>query len=259
MLSLKGRNEHLQRWRAVPGVIRDATLALLYPQACAVCGDSVESQTDGVACARCWDATRIFSSHDTLCWKCGALSKAWVPQEKRTEVFCRRCDHEEFTAARALGAYQGALRASILALKREPFVSPRLAYLLYEALDWPPLSDATRIIPVPLHPERERERGFNQAAELGRALSHLSGLPLDELSLTRTLHTERHRALMDERARRESVLDAFQVARPRLIEGERILLIDDVFTTGATVSACAVALLSTDAHSVYVLTVARPE
>jgi ComF family protein len=181
-----------------------------------------------------------------------------VPEEKKEEVRCRRCAGESFTAARAVGAYEGALRTSVLALKRESFVAGRLAHLLYEAALRPPLFCATRIIPVPLHRRRERTRGFNQATELGRALSRLTRLPLDELSLTRSLHTERHRALMDERARRESVEDAFHVARPRLVEGESILLVDDVFTTGATVSACASALLSAGAQSVYVLTVARP-
>lgn len=240
------------------GRFYDGALALLYPQACAVCGASVETQTDGAACARCWAETRIFSSADVICWKCGALSIGAVAEEKKEEVRCRRCEGESFTAARGVGAYEGALRTSILALKREPFVAERLAQLLYEAALRPPLFCATRIIPVPLHRTREGERGFNQAAELGRALSRLTGLPLDESSLMRRLHTERHRALMDERARRESVEDAFHVARPRLVEGESILLVDDVFTTGATVSACASALLSAGAQSVYVLTAARP-
>jgi ComF family protein len=243
--------------RAVSEVVRDAALALLYPQACAVCGESVESHRDGAACARCWREARIFSSADVLCWKCGALSTGIVSEEQRGDVRCRRCDKEAFTAARAVGAYKGALRASVLALKRAPFVPKRLARLLYQAQAVPPVCHATRIVPVPLHPARLRERGFNQAAELGRALAGLTRLPLDELSLTRTLHTERHRALMDERARRESVRDAFQVARPRLIEEEHILLVDDVFTTGATASAAASALLSAGAQSVYVLTVAR--
>jgi competence protein ComFC len=114
------------------------------------------------------------------------------------------------------------------------------------------------MIPVPLHPERERERGFNQAAVLGRRLSRLNRLPMDEHSVIRTAHTERHRAGMDARARRESVANAFTVIRPRLIEGERVLLIDDVFTTGATVSACAEALKAAGARQVSVLTVARP-
>lgn len=236
----------------------DAALALLYPQGCAVCGACVESQADGAACQSCWTKTRIFSSGDVLCRKCGALLQGTVVEEKREGVLCRRCEPEHFTAARAVGVYEGALRASVLALKREPFVPERLQQLLYNAWQRQPLAGASRIIPVPLHQKRLRARGFNQAAELGRALCRLTHLPLDESSLKRTVHTERHRALMDERARRESVEDAFQVARPRLVEGEQVLLLDDVYTTGATVSACALSLLNAGAQSVYVLTLARP-
>lgn len=244
--------------RQLAGTFYDGALALLYPRACAVCGASVEARRDGAACALCWTETRIFSAADALCRKCGVPLGVEVAEEKREELRCRRCDDESFTAARAVGVYEGALRASILALKREPNVSERLAHLLHEAQSVRPLSDATRIVPVPLHRERERLRGFNQAAELGRALSRLTHLPLDESSLQRTLHTERHRALMDERARRESVVKAFRVLRPRLIEAERILLVDDVFTSGATVSACARALKEAGAGEVFVLTVARP-
>lgn len=236
----------------------DATLALLYPQACAVCGASVEARTDGVACERCWRATRIFDGSETLCWKCGALSRGSVPEEKRESVRCRRCDDAEFDAARACGVYEKALRASVLALKREPYVAPRLARLLCEAQGRAPLREATLVVPVPLHPERERERGFNQAVLLGRALSKLSGIAFDEWSLMRTAHTHRHRAGMDARSRRESVEEAFEVARPRLVKDESILLIDDVFTTGATVSSCAKALKQAGARKVFVLTVARP-
>lgn len=236
----------------------DATLALIYPQSCAVCKGSVEARADGVACAACWRRTRTFREEDLICWKCGVPAPGSVPEEKREEVRCRRCDAEHFTAARACGAYEGALRASVLALKREPHVAPRLASLLFEAQRREPLSRATTIVPVPLHPERLSERGFNQAAMLGRALSNLTGLPLDEWSLVRTIHTESHRAGMDARGRRESVEAAFEVRRPRLIENERILLVDDVFTTGATVSSCASALKEAGAQDVFVLTVARP-
>lgn len=236
----------------------DSTLALLYPQACAVCGASVEARADGVACDRCWRATRIFSGSETLCWKCGATTRGSVPEEKRALVRCRRCDEAAFDAARACGVYEKALRASVLSLKREPYVAPRLAGLLCAAQRLAPLKDATLIIPVPLHPERERERGFNQAVLLGRALSKLSGLALDEWSLVRATHTERHRAGMDARSRRESVEEAFEVERPRLVKDESILLVDDVFTTGATVSSCAKALKLSGAREVFVLTVARP-
>lgn len=238
--------------------VYDATLALLYPQACAVCGGSVERSADGVACADCWDKSRLFSPADVICWKCGTPSVGKIAEEKKAEVRCRRCDAESFTAARAVGAYRGALRASVLALKREPFVAPRLARLLQDTQQRAPLNNATRVVPVPLHPKRFGERGFNQASELGRAVATRARLPFDEWSVVRTVHTERHRSLMDEHGRRESVQGAFCVARPRLVEGESILLVDDVFTTGATVSACASALLSAGARSVYVLTVARP-
>jgi ComF family protein len=236
----------------------DATLALVFPQACAVCGASVEERACGVACAACWQKTRIFSAEDFICWKCGVPASAAVAEEKRREVRCRRCDAEHFTAARACGAYEGALRASVLALKREPHVASHLAQTLFETQQREPLSNATRIVPVPLHPERLCERGFNQAALLAQALARLSGLPFDEWSLVRTTHTAKHRAGMDARSRRESVEKAFAVCRPRLIATERILLVDDVYTTGATVSACAGALKEAGAESVSVLTIARP-
>ncbi len=227
----------------------DASLALLYPRACAVCEtESVEARADTPACVACWNLTRIFTAADTLCWKCGAPALGVVPEEKREEVRCRRCEAEAFTAARACGIYEGALRASVLSLKREPHVGARLARLLCETQRRAPLDAATRIVPAPLHPERERERGFNQATVLGRALAARARLPLDEWSLVRVTHTERHRAGMDARARRETVEDAFRVARPRLIEGERVLIVDDVFTTGATVSACAKALRAAGAR-----------
>lgn len=244
--------------RAFSGTVRDAALSLLYPRDCESCGSPVESHADGAACRDCWSQTRIFSPRDPLCHKCGALLNEAAREEKPEEPSCRGCAQESFTAARAVGVYEGALRASVIALKREPFVSARLAALLQQAALRPPLVAATRIVPVPLHPDRLGARGFNQAAELGRSLSRLTGLPLDELSLARARYTERHRALMDEGARRESVRGAFQVVRPRLIEGERILLVDDLYTTGATVSACAAALLCAGAKSVYALTLARP-
>ena len=236
----------------------DAALALLYPRACAVCGTaSVEARADSPACGACWAATRVFKDAETLCSKCECRRGA---RRRRRAKGTRR-----YAAAGARGRihggarvrhYEGALRACA-ELKREPHVASRLARLIHETCLRAPFGAATRVVPVPLHPERERERGFNQAALLGRALSARSGITLDEWSLARVTHTAQHRAGMDARARRESVEEAFRVTSPRLVEGESILLVDDVFTTGATVSACAGALRAAGAREVFVITVAR--
>jgi ComF family protein len=246
---------HLAR---VVNTAYDSLLALVYPQACAVCGGSVESRAFGVACVDCWQKTHILTKAETICWKCGLPSPGSVPEEKREEVRCRRCDADEFAAARACGVYEGALRASILALKHSPHVCGRLVELLAETQMRSPLNRATCIVPVPLHPEREKARGFNQAAAIARALSRASGLPCDEVSLLRAHHTDRHRAGMDAKDRRATVAEAFRVSYPALIAGEHVLLVDDVFTTGATVSSCAKTLLAAGAAEVLVLTIARP-
>jgi ComF family protein len=235
----------------------DSLLAVVYPRPCAICGSSVESRALGAACANCWRRATIFST-ETVCWKCGQPSIGTVAEDKREAVRCHRCDDASFTAARACGVYEGALRASVLLLKREPHVCHRLREELLKTQQRPPLNLATQIIPVPLHADREADRGFNQAVLIGRELSRATLLPLNVCSLIRYKHADRHRAGMDARGRKDTVADAFRVIHPALIAGERVLLVDDVFTTGATASSCASALLEAGAADVFVLTIARP-
>lgn len=242
----------------VANLCYDSLLTVVYPQPCLVCGRSVESRAFGVACKTCWRQTRLFTAEDTLCWKCGLLSLGTVSHEKREHVRCRHCDDAAFTVARACGAYDGALRVSILALKREPHLCSRLVKLIASSQQQNPLNQATRIVPVPLHPARQRTRGFNQAVVIATALSRATSIVLDQVSLVRTSHTDQHRAGMDVRDRRKTVESAFEVLYPALIEDERVLLVDDVFTTGATVSSCAQALHEAGAAEVFVLTIARP-
>jgi ComF family protein len=180
-----------------------------------------------------------------------------VRGEQRKTIRCGRCNADNFTAARACGLYAGVLRASVLALKREPHIGRRLLESMIRVLGRLPIADANLIIPVPLHAKRERERGHNQAAVLARALARATGLELDAHVLVRRLHTEKHRAGMDARARRNSIAGAFEVRAPKQIVGRRVLLIDDVFTTGATASECSAVLKSAGAADVFVLTVAR--
>lgn len=236
----------------------DALLTVAYPQACRVCGGSVERRAFGVACEACWKSTRIFSGAETICWKCGELSPGIeVSEEIRRDVSCHRCDDQSFTAARAVGFYEKAVRESVLELKRQPHVAPFLTELIVAAARREPLATATKIVPVPLHQRRLRERGFNQASVIAEALSKQLKLPVDEVSTMRAGASEKYRAGLDPKGRRDTVAGAFVVSHPRLVEDETILLVDDVFTTGATVNACAEALKASNARNVLVLTIAR--
>ena len=238
--------------------VYDALLTVAYPQVCRVCGGSVEERALGVACRECWNSTRIFTGTETICWQCGALLPGLEQSaDIRREVRCHSCDLQSFSAARAVGLYEKALRESVLGLKRQPHVSGVVMKLLVETAKREPLNKATRIIPVPLHDQRFKERGFNQALVIAEALAKHLKLPLDETSLARIRGSEKYRAGLDPKGRRDTVNHAFLVRYPRLVEDESILLVDDVFTTGATVNACAEALVKAKARQVFVLTIAR--
>ena len=238
-------------------IVLDAALCLAYPQPCALCRASVESRLLGVACKQCWSKARIFNPTQTICWKCGRPSTASLHLPP-IDLRCRECDPQYFTAARACGVYEGALRQSVLDLKRRPHLPGLLTNLLVEKGRESPLDCCTRIVPVPLHPMRERARGFNQASIIAKALSKLLRLPFDDVSLVRTGHFEKYRAGLDSKGRAETVAGVFEVPHPKLVVGEHILLVDDVFTTGATASSCAESLLAAGASGVFVLTIARP-
>ena len=188
----------------------DATLALVYPMKCAACGGaSVEGRRDAPACAACWQATTIFTGEETCCWKCGAEARGDVPPEKRSEVRCRRCDEWAFTAARALGRYEGALRAVVLTLKQSRTCLARLAQLLCAAQSVHRSTRPRELCPCRSCRARTR-RGFNQA-RCSRAHS-----PRAQICRSR-MERHAHRAHVapsrgdDRRARRETVERAFQV------------------------------------------------
>lgn len=234
--------------------IFDSLLTLAYPQTCQACENSVENSTDGVACRSCWEKTNVFSGAETLCAKCGAFLQT---KSSDFQTFCRRCDGHFYDSARAVGVYEHALAVSVLHLKREPFVARNLRKLFFSRFQNSDFQDAALIVPVPLSKKRFLERGFNQAAVLSKILAKESGVKLDEYSLVRRIDTPMHRAGMDGKARAASVENAFEVKRPKFIEGAKILLVDDVFTSGATVSNCAQALKKSGAEKVYVFTLAK--
>lgn len=233
--------------------IYDSLLALAYPQVCQICQNSVENSADGVVCRNCWKEARIFSGKEILCGKCGTfLRESNIP----VETFCHLCDDQFYDQAKAVGLYEKALAASILNLKREPFVAKNLQKLFLCAFESADFQDVDLIIPVPLSKKRRLERGFNQAEILAGILSKKTAIQSDEKSLVRDIHTPMHRAAMDKKAREATVKNAFAVKRPHFVENKNILLVDDVFTSGATVSSCAEVLKKNGANKIYVLTIA---
>jgi ComF family protein len=138
-------------------------------------------------------------------------------------------------------------------------VAQRLAQLLVTApgaLDW--LEGAAVLVAVPLHPRRERQRGFNQAALIAAHVAALSGLRHETRALVRRIDSPSQTGL-SAGARRRNVAQAFAVRRRVPIAGRSVVLVDDVTTTGATARACARALLNAGAVEVRLLVAARVE
>jgi ComF family protein len=213
----------------------DPVLSILFAPACAACGQLLERPTSGPVCAPCWGS--ILPLTPPVCDRCGDPLPTWralsIPLAR-----CPRCrrGNRHLDRARAVGAYDGALRAIVHALKYEGrrSLARRLAELMrIRGADM--LTGADWAVPVPLHPSRRRERGFNQAADLAR---HLGVPTLDALRRTRATATQ---MLLPAGRRHQNVRGAFvpaPVQKSRL-EGSIVVLIDDVSTTGATLDACA--------------------
>jgi ComF family protein len=214
-----------------------------------VCDVILDEPLRGCVCRRCWGAIRPITP--PLCDRCGDPLPRLVEQ-------CRNCHLHQgiIERARAIGEYDGALREVIHALKYagRRSLAPRLAaYMRTRGNELLDAADA--VVPVPLHWWREYQRGFNQARELAKHL----GPPLIDV-LIRTRHTRPQVELPADR-RRENVEAAFGLRRPffrtRSIEGARVVIVDDVSTTGATLEACARVLKKAGALEVYALTAAR--
>lgn len=169
---------------------------------------------------------------------------------------CRQGE-TEFDRLRVFGAYDAELRQLIVLLKYNglrPLAGPLAGWLALVATQHPALADVDALVPVPLHPRRERQRGYNQAELLARELSRWLKRPVETGWLERVKDTPSQTGLTHAQ-REENVRGAF-AARSKL-DSRRILLVDDVCTTGATLNACARVLKAAGAETVQALTVAR--
>jgi ComF family protein len=229
-----------------------AVLDFTYPPLCAICRKPVGEAH--ALCAACWGGIGFLDG--PACGCCGLPFEI----DPGPDTLCAACHAEPPPFARALAVmrYDDASKKPILALKRADRhdLVPAFAQWLARA-GRELLAETDILVPVPLHRRRLWQRRYNQAALLAQRLGHLTGKPADPLALIRIKPTPSQGEMPSAKARRRNVRGAFRVARPEAVKGRTVLLIDDVFTTGATVSACARALKRAGAAKVLVLTLAR--
>jgi ComF family protein len=234
----------------------NALIRVFLAPGCAACDATLERPLDSPVCADCWRSVRALSP--PWCARCGDQLPAW----RAPGPLCARCRRTapRITIARSGGVHDGSLRAIVHAFKYTPcraLAAPLAALMTAAGPDV--LAGADAVVPVPLHPLRAWQRGFNQADDLAREL----GLPVWR-ALRRVRHGPPQSALPAAR-RHANVRAAFALGRCAALAGARqptgrhrsVVLIDDVMTTGATLDACARVLRAAGVRQVAALTLAR--
>lgn len=251
--------------------VAESLFATLFPSDCRLCGAPLVNISRLPVCPPCLSDIRPIA--DSICSRCGerVLSPYAVGGEAGENRcgLCRRLE-PPFARAVAYGSYDGGLRELIHLLKYEQ-VRPAasvLGRMLAEAargLDSCWTRTPVMVVPVPLHARKLRQRGFNQSELIARAAIKQHAVKAESGSSRLVLHPgilERRRETQSQTGltrhqRRENIRGSFAVAKPGEVAGREILLVDDVFTTGTTVSECARVLRRAGASKIYVATVAR--
>ena len=236
--------------------ILQRVLDFILPTSCSFCNSSVGGSHIPYFCSSCWSD---FSSIDgPACPVCGRPFESPEALSQSPSHLCLSCRQKPptFDQALSVGYFEGPLREAIHQFKYRPCRALGRPLALWMTKNICPVDGIDRIIPVPLHTSRLRQRGFNQALILAHVLSKTFTLPLSYDNLKRVRFTRPQVELSgDERIK--NVAGAFALRSPDELKDLDVLLIDDVFTTGATMNECARVLKDAGASRVTALTIAR--
>lgn len=237
----------------VPILLRDmyeTAITFLYPAECRVCKELLGVTTIPYICNNCWQD--IHFVEPPWCDICGTPN---------INGLCEACaiTPPRYGKLRSVAFYQTTLQQAIHCFKFEK--KKGLARHLIQLINTHIPSDCRIaeydfILPVPIHKKRQQERGFNQATLLANGIAKTEGVPVLRDTLVRHRHTVAQSSL-DREARQQNLIGAFTIRNPDIIRGKRLLIFDDVFTTGATIREAVSELWTADPAEVDVLTLAR--
>ena len=237
-------------------IVPTALFNLVFPDECRVCNQPLANLSRIPVCPSCLHEPKPFVA-EHFCADCGTPFLNSAPLDANGRCSLCRNGLSGYDAVYTYGEYDGALRNLIHVFKYGGIMplASRLGPLLSSALPREQQFDV--IVAMPLHWRKKLQRGFNQSELLARSVSRRTGIPVAD-ALRRRKSTA-PQAGLTRAQRRTNVAGVFEVSRRDKVEGLHVLLIDDVFTTGATAGACAAALKRAGAKRVSVLTLARAD
>ena len=240
--------------------ITEGLLNLVFPLDCKICEKPIRESKGYSICEDCFKTIELIEH--PYCVKCGKPLLLTDFFEQNREILCLDCKRKKysFEFSRSTGIYDKVLKKCIHLLKYqgEKKLAKPLGKLMVDYLlkndEFENKLDL--IIPVPLHKNDLKKRGFNQSVLLGKVIGDYFSIPVGESVLIKKKITP-FQVNLSKKEREKNILKAFLVEKPEKIKGRNILILDDVFTTGATVEECAKELMKARAKNIFVLTLAR--
>jgi competence protein ComFC len=241
-------------WKNLASTLKLAEL-IFFPSECELCSRLLELPDERVVCQSCLNG--LMPHRTSYCLSCGRFF-----DDSGEPHFCRQCviQRPVFAVHRSCGQYAGGIKDCIILFKYRGFrvLGKALAEFALKALGeeevlWWGLDG---IIPVPLFPEKERLRGFNQASVVAKEMAKRKNIVFLENRLVKVKNTPPQTSL-EAADRQKNLRGAFAVLNLDGIKGKRILLVDDVFTTGSTLQECSFVLMKAGALEVRALTIAQ--